>query len=390
MRIVHIITRLIRGGADENTLLSCNAQAEMGHEVHLIYGAEASGAMLNRLHPSVRPHQVHALRRAVTPLADAWATCATAALLRDIRPQIVHTHTSKAGAIGRIAARIARIPGVVHGIHILPFVNVGRTAHLAYLTAERLLAPVTDAFVDVSHGMMDTAIEHGIGAAPKHTVIPSGMDLAQFRDARPIPVSEIAAAFECSESEASTLKLLVMVAALEPRKRVIEFLDVVAHLVEIEPRAALAILGEGHERDAIADRIRGLGLQRRVALPGFRTDVERWVTRADVCVLASEREGLPRAVVQYVLAGRPVVVTNLPGIDAVVTHGENGFLVAADRLEDMLTPIVRILTDAELAASMSERARAVDLSPWSTGHMVARLEDVYRSALTRRDAVARA
>jgi glycosyltransferase involved in cell wall biosynthesis len=379
MRIAHIITRLIRGGADENTLLSCNGQAEKGHEVHLIYGAEASAAMVSRLHPDVHRHQIQALLRPLTPLNDAWAACKTAALLRRIRPQIVHTHTSKAGAIGRVAARFASIPGVVHGIHILPFLNVGRAEQFAYLAAERLLAPVTDAFVNVSQGMMDTALENGIGPGLKHVVVPSGMDIERFRESAPVTDQEVGEAF--GRRDASTLKLLVMVAALEPRKRVKEFLSVLASVAAVDPRVALAVLGEGPDHDAIEARARELGIGDRVALLGFRNDVERWVARADVCVLASEREGLPRAVVQYVLAGRPTVATSLPGLDAVVRHGRSGFLVPTDRLPEMVAPISALLADPALALSMSREARSIDLSRWSTRHMVDRLEDVYRSVL---------
>ena len=383
MRIAHIITRLIRGGADENTLLSCNGQAEMGHEVHLIYGLEASDAMVQRLHPAVIPHQIRALRRPLAPIGDAWATFATTTLLRQIKPQIVHTHTSKAGAIGRMAARMASTPGVVHGIHILPFVNVGRAEHLAYLTAERLLAPVTHAFVNVSHGMMETALANGIGPAPKHNVVPSGMDLTQFTEATPIGDDEIASAFECSIEKASGLKLLVMIAALEPRKRVMEFLDVFARVVKSEPAAVLAVLGEGRDRNAVLAQVRNLGLGGKVALPGFRTDVERWVARADVCVLASEREGLPRAVVQYVLAGRPVVATALPGLEEIVKSGVSGFLVPTDHLDQMAKPICTLLHEPILADSMSREAKSIDLSRWSTRHMVDCLEGIYRSVLAR-------
>ena len=320
MRIVHIITRLIRGGADENTLLSCNGQAEMGHEVHLIYGAEVSTAMLSRLHPGVRPHQIRALRRPVTPLADVRATFATTTLLRQIRPHVVHTHTSKAGAIGRVAARIARIPAVVHGIHILPFMNVGRAGTSRLRDRGAPARP--------GHRCLR-------GRQPRHDGHRASRTASARRPGTPSSraewtshgfamrglflTSEIAGAFGCSEAEASQLKLLVMVAALEPRKRVEEFLDVFARIVaEPNPRRRWRSWVKGTSAMPSRDRIRVLGLQHRVALLGFRTDVERWVTRADVCVLTSEREGLPRAVVQYVLARRPVVVTALPGIDGVV------------------------------------------------------------------------
>jgi glycosyltransferase involved in cell wall biosynthesis len=381
LRIAHVITRLIQGGADENTLLSCNGQAALGHEVHLIFGAEASPAMVGRLHPGVRPHQVHVLGRAVAPVPDAKATWGLASLLRELRPQILHTHTSKAGAVGRVAGRLAGIPGVVHGIHILPFLNVGRMEHMGYLAAERMLAPVTDAFVSVSRGMLDSALAHGIGPERKHVVVPSGMDIDRFRQAAPVTNREVAEAFGCGPEAAAGMKLLVMVAALEPRKRVVPFLDVFAKVAAAEPRAVLAVLGEGPDRDAILSRIAALGLVDRVALLGFRTDVERWIARASVCVLSSEREGLPRAVVQYVLAARPTVATALPGLDGLIHEGRNGYLVPVDALDRMVAPITRILGDPALADAMAQASRRLDLSPWSTGHMVNRLEDVYRTVL---------
>jgi glycosyltransferase involved in cell wall biosynthesis len=383
MRIAHLITRLIQGGADENTLLSCNAQALLGHEVHLIVGAEVSSAMAGRVHPLVRWHQIGALERAIAPLGDLWAACSVTALFRRIRPQIVHTHTSKAGAIGRMAATVARVPGVVHGIHILPFINVGRAERLAYLAAERALAPVTDAFVSVSDGMSSSALAHGIGPAHKHTVVPSGMDLTRFREATPLAVSAVADTFGCAPGVADRLKLVVMVAALESRKRVAEFLDVFARVAAADPQAALVVLGEGPQREALMSRAAARGLGSRVAFPGFRTDVERWIARAHVCVLASEREGLPRAVVQYVLARRPVVSTALPGLDALVRHEVSGFLVPIDRLDLMAEPIGRLLAEPSLAAAMSDAAARIDLTPWSTSSMVSRLEDVYRSVLRR-------
>jgi glycosyltransferase involved in cell wall biosynthesis len=381
MRIAHIITRLIQGGADENTLLSCNGQAALGHEVHLIFGAETSPAMIGRLHPLVRPHQVADLGRAVAPVRDVRATASLTALLRRVKPQILHTHTSKAGVVGRVAASLAGTPGIVHGIHILPFLNVGRTERVAYLAAERLLASVTDAFVSVSRGMQELALAHGIGPARKHVVVPSGMDLDRFRQASPVSDQDLAAAFGCDPNIAARLKLVVMVAALEPRKRVALFLDAFARVVASEPRAVLAVLGEGPEQNAIRDRATALGLEDRVALLGFRTDVERWIARADLCVLSSEREGLPRAVVQYVLAARPAVVTALPGIDGLIQDGRNGFLVPVAHVDRMAQPMARVLADRPLARAMAEASRGIDLSPWSTGHMVDRLEDVYRSVL---------
>jgi glycosyltransferase involved in cell wall biosynthesis len=386
---VHVITRFVRGGADENTLLSCNAQALAGHDVHLVYGREASEAMLDHLHPLVRRHPVASLVRPFRPASDFTALLELRSLFRRLAPDVVHTHTSKAGILGRLAAWSSRVPAVVHGVHILPFLNVGRTQYLVYLGAERLLARFTDSFVNVSEAMRDIGIASRVGRSVDHVVVPSGMDVRRFRNATPVSADELAAALGGTPSEAPEPKLVLMIAALEPRKRIVEFLDVFARVASLQPMARLAILGEGPDRSRIELRIAALGLTGRVALTGFREDAERWIARADVCVLASEREGLPRAVVQYVLGGRPVVVPALPGVDVIVLDGQSGFLVDVNRLDRMAEPILRLLNDETLSQSMAARARLIDLSRWSVEHMVTALDDVYESVLARRAPVAR-
>ena len=380
--ITHIITRMIRGGADENTLLSCNHQARLGHEVRLICGREYSTAILERLDPAVSVEVLSSLVRELDPRRDLRAVLDLTRSLRSTRPHVVHTHTSKAGIIGRVAARLAGVPAIVHGVHIQPFLNVGRLQRLAYLGAERAVAAVTDAFVDVSEGIRDAGLAHRVGRPDRHVVIPSGMDLDRFVDAQPVAAGEIQAAFARPTPMPEDGQLLVMVAALEVRKRVLEFLDVMATIHSHRPNVFLVVLGEGNERGRILDRAEALGMADRVALLGYRDDVERWIAAADVCVFASEREGLPRAVVQYVLAGRPVVATALPGIERVVRHGISGLLVPPDRLPLMAPAIERLLDHPRVAASFRQAALALDLSSWSVDRMVDQLDDVYAHVLT--------
>lgn len=382
MRIAHVITRFIRGGADENTLYACNAQATAGHDVVLIFGADCSAEMRARLHPSVGQVLVPSLVREIDPLNDARALVALAQALQRAKPDIVHTHTSKAGVLGRIAAFLIDAPAVVHGVHIVPFVNVGRAERLVYLTLERLLAPLTDAFVDVSGEMRDLCISSAVGSAPSHSVIPSGMDVARFRGAAPVEAGEIEAVF--GQSPEARHKLVVIAAALEARKRIVEFLPVFARIAREDPAARLAILGEGVERARAEAEIRRLGLEGKAGLLGFRQDVERWLAAADVCVFASEHEGLPRAVVQYVLAARPVVTTNLPGIGRVVHDGKNGFITEARDLAAMAEPILRLLREPGLRARCAAYSSRLNLSAWSVENMMASLNEVYRDAADER------
>ncbi|MGD9968172.1 MAG: glycosyltransferase [Hyphomonadaceae bacterium] len=377
--VVHVITRFVRGGADENTLLSCNAQAEAGHSVVLVFGGDNSAEMRARLDRRVLQICLPALVRRVDPVRDARALLGLLSLFAELKPDIVHTHTSKAGILGRLAGHFAGAGAVVHGVHILPFVNVGRIPHAAYLTMERLLDPLTDAFIDVSDDLRDTCVHARVGAASAHTVIPSGMEIERFRCAEPVSPDELARTF--AWRGAAPPRLVVMAAALEPRKRVVEFIRAFKRVVRTHPNALLALLGEGIERLRALDQIDALGLSHNVRLLGFRDDVERWIAAADVCVLASEREGLPRAVVQYVLAARPVVVSALPGIGAILSHGRNGFITDGDDVGEMAAPISRLLSEPALALAFEAYSRRLNLSAWSVQNMTAELEQVYERVL---------
>lgn len=375
MNIVHVITRFVRGGADENTLITCNAQVAGGDRVHLVHGAEFSAEMIARLDPRVEVHEVPALARPVRPVGDLAALLALVRLMAALKPDIVHTHTSKAGALGRVAAWITGAPMVVHGVHILPFDNVPPLEKLAYLSLERALAPITHAFVNVSEGMQAMGLRHGVGRAERHFVVPSGMDVGLFRNAR---------AFSPAEREArlgpdATGPLLVFTAALEPRKRQHEFLDVFAAVRARIGDARLVLLGEGHDEARLRRRAGMLGLDGAVHFAGYSDEVHRWIASAAVCVFASEREGLPRAVIQYVLGGRPVVATRLPGIEVAVVDGEGGRLVDVDRMAHMVDPIVAILSDPGLAGRMAGAAQARDLSRWDQTTMASQLQAVYRN-----------
>jgi glycosyltransferase involved in cell wall biosynthesis len=206
------------------------------------------------------------------------------------------------------------------------------------------------------------------------------MDVERFLRAEPLDDAELRAAFSGPLPDGA--RVVLMVAALEPRKRVREFIETFAAIVRSEPAAVLVVLGDGVDRPVLEETVRRLGLEAHVALPGFRSDVERWIRRADVCVLASEREGLPRVIVQYALGGSPMVSTALPGVEAIVDDGVTGYLTPIDDVAAMAAPVLRILRDHTLAAAMRANVRALDLSRWSVSSMVDELDRVYARVLT--------
>lgn len=380
MHVCHVITRFIRGGADENTLYSCNGQAATGCRVSLVHGGNAHPQMLARLDPAVEQYRLDPLRREVSPLHDLAALGRLTALLAKLRPDIVHTHTSKTGILGRLAARLAGVPVIVHGVHILPFLSVGPVKRQCYLALEKAMVPFTDFFIDVGQAMLDESLRYGLGAPHQHRVIPSGMDTEAFVAAgssRP----DFRALLPGFDPPSAGPRFLALVSALEPRKRQYEFLDVFAALIHDVPETVLLLVGEGPDHDRLQRRAAELGLARHVVLTGFREDVAQIMALADVCLLASRREGLPRVLIQYALTGRPIIATDIPGSAEVVCHGENGFLVDAGDLAQMLPPLRRLLHDADLRAAMGESSRRRDLSRWGVGHMVTEIAQVYTEVL---------
>ena len=374
LRIAHIITRMIRGGADENTMLSCNAFAARGHEVTLLCGGEVEDEMLARAHPRVGLIRVPSLIRPIHPVADAAALIALRQHLHALRPDIIHTHTSKAGILGRAAAIRMRSSAVIHGIHILPFVNVGAAQRVVYLGLERALARATDQFVSVSAGMRDLAVAHGLGGPDRHHVVASGMDIAAFR--------RMASHARLPEpgNDNRTFTVLYL-ANFEARKQHARLVDEIALQAARFPDTTFLFAGQGREQSALQDMVQRRGLAQKIKILGYVERTSELIASADLCLYCSEREGLPRAVVQYCATGRPVVAFHLPGIEAVIRHGHNGFLCPQGDFIDLFARIRGLLDDAAARARMAANAAAVDLSEWGAERMYLRLNEIYRGAL---------
>lgn len=378
MRICHIITRLLNGGADENTILTCNQQVQLGHEILLVYGNESHSEILDKVDPQVKTLQLLDLRRAVNPFLDIKATFEILRVLRDFQPEVLHTHTSKAGILGRICGRIINVPLIIHGVHILPFMNVGKVQQIVYVLAERWVSRWTDHYICVSDALMRENIQYGVANRDKHSVVPSGMDIQRYKEAKKMQwdelIADLPAASKCNKS-------IVYVGALETRKRQFELLKIFKEINMQHPDAFLVLVGGGKDYDRIKERIAMLNLESNVFLTGFRDDVELFIKSSDICVLASEREGLARVLVQYGLAGRPIVTTQLPGVEVVVRHNKNGYIVPADSLDKMVDPICSLLADDEKREHFSRASSQIDFTEWSVEKMVRSIELIYKEIL---------
>jgi glycosyltransferase involved in cell wall biosynthesis len=338
MKIVHVITRLIIGGAQENTLLTCLEQSRLGHEVTLLTGPPLGpeGSLLDaaRAMP-LRTVLVPPLRRAVRPWHDLPAYGDLLKHFRDIHPDVVHTHSSKAGILGRRAARAAGVPCIVHTIHGLAFdAYQGLLANWAYRAAERRAARWSDRLIAVCADMADRAAAAGLAPTPSTAgcragsrtidVVYSAMDLDRFRAAEGRR-GEVRSRWAVRPDDFVFIKI----ARLFHLKGHAFVLPAFAEVARRCPRAVLVLAGEGVLRPHLEAEVRRLGVADRVRFLGLvpPQDVPGLLWAADAVVHAGLREGLARVLPEAGVCRRPVISYNIGGAREVVRDGENGYLL---------------------------------------------------------------
>ncbi|MEI9409803.1 glycosyltransferase [Mesorhizobium salmacidum] len=378
MKIVHVLTRLLRAGSEENTLACCLAQARHGHEVLLVHGQEYDAGLRASVAGAIRVVTLEKLINSISPSRDISAFGQLTRLLRDWQPDIVHTHQSKAGIVGRLAAKEANVRCIVHGVHILPFVHVGNAQRLMFLAAERLAAKVTRAFIDVSQAMRDICIANHLGSPDQHHVVHSGFDLTRFANAQWPQEPHLLLGTAAGEPKPP---VILMLAALEPRKRHVEFIEAFGQVVDRIPNVRLILAGEGPTRSAVEAAIERSPFANNVRMIGYHCEPERLISLADVCVLTSMREGLPRVVMQYLAGGRASVVSHLPGVEEVVKHGVNGIVTPAEDVGAAAAAIADLLQNERYRAQLAASAKFTDLSSWGMDAMCDRVESIYQSVL---------
>ena len=425
MRILHVSTRLILGGSQENTVLSCEGQARLGHEVHLafgpIYGPE--GSLLERVERfrtgdgrAIATHTVPSLVREVHPAKDRAAYRELVALIERLKPDIVHTHSSKAGILGRAAAYAVRArarrdpsprPGIVHTIHGPPFMPVeggvlarakGRAVNHAYTLAERFAARRSDVIVSVADAMTRQFLARGIGRAGQYVTVRSGMDVDQF-----LPDADAAKAAAERSARRAALGVepgdvvIGTVARLAQHKGHDDLLDALAADLRAQPTWTLLWVGDGWWRERLVAKARGLGLSvRELDRPGVASPprasviltglvpperVPGLVRAMDVLAHPSYREGLPRTVPQALLAGVAPVAYDVDGTGEVCVDGKTGRLVRAGVLTALRAAVAALASDPAERTRLAAAGQALCREAFSAEGMVAGLEGVYGRAL---------
>lgn len=385
MKIVHVITRMIVGGAQENTLLSAEGQARIeGNEVLLITGSETGteGDLLAGYDGPVRVVHMPELMRAVHPVLDVKATIALRRIFREERPDVVHTHSSKAGVVGRVAAKAARVPLVFHTLHSLVFHDyqpwyLNRSLRIV----KRGMVPFTDHYASVSDNIRVRALAAGIGKPEQHSTVYSGFQTDAFIEAL-LPRDEAKAALGLP-----TDRFVVgVVGRLFELKGHDQILRAAPLLVREAPETLFAFVGSGPLEDELRREISRLGLDDHFTFTGRLPFSEMPVAFSafDALAHASLREGLARVIPQAVLAGAPVVCYDLDGSSEVVHDEVNGYLVPPLDHRALADRLALLAHDPELRTRLGGATRDDVAHRFSATTMATHLDRLYRDLLAAR------
>lgn len=385
IKVCHVITRMIVGGAQENTLYSVTGLADTGgYEVTLVTGPEtgSEGDLLGDADPSLAITRVPHLVRSIRPLSDARALHELHRCFQAVRPDIVHTHSSKAGVLGRAAARSARVPLVVHTLHSLVFHDFQpSTVRSSYRMIKRALVPLTDCYVSVSDDIRTRAIAAGIGQPDRHVTVRSGFPTDEF-------VSKLVPrrAARSQLGLPSDRVIIGVVGRLFPLKGHEDILRAGREVVGSCPDVLFAFVGSGPLRERLETSAREMGIADHVRFVGRvpPSDMPVVYSALDILAHASLREGLARVLPQAVLAGVPVVVYDLDGASEVIGDGVNGYLVRPRDTDGLAERLATLAKDAGLRAHLGGVGAAEIRRAFSVDQMVADLDSLYQRLLVER------
>jgi glycosyltransferase involved in cell wall biosynthesis len=383
MKILHAIARLNVGGAALSVLELAAGQRRRGHDVVVVAGTvppgeESMAYVGDELGVDVL--RVAALRREVSPRHDAAATAELWRILRGREVDVLHTHTSKAGATGRTAALFAarrRPQAVVHTYH--GHVLSGYFSHRqerVFRLIERTLAHATNALVAVSADVRDDLVRYGVAPPEKIVVVPYGFDLDARVDVRPETRARLRAEIDADDGTF----VVGFVGRLTGIKRP---LDLVRTIAAVDSQSLLVVAGDGEDRRAAEVLAAKLGIADRCRFLGYTRAAPAWYGAFDALLLTSANEGAPVVAIEALAAGRPVVATDVGGTKTVVDDGETGFLAPAGDVRALAGHLDRLARDGDLRARMGEVGARRMRERFSTERMVDDVERLYANLVGR-------
>ena len=373
-KIVHIITKLELGGAQDNTITTCRFLNKEKYKVYLLSG---KGGILDNEVKDLNTIFIKELVREINPFYDFITLFKIYKILKKISPDIVHTHSSKAGILGRWASYFLKISSkkdlkIIHTFHGFGFTpSQGFFIRNFFVFLEKVTGKISDVLIFVSEENLKKAKKLKIGDFKKYNLIHSGIHLDRF---------DIEVDVDKKKEEFGIEKdffVVGMVACFKKQKNVLTFIDVAKEIKKEFEKVKFVIVGDGVLRKEIEKKIKEYSLKDSFILTGWRRDVNEIIKIFDVSVLTSLWEGLPRFIIESFYCGIPVVASKVDGNIDVVKDGENGFLIEPFDVNGYREKILYLLRNPDVRKKMGERGREIVNGDFDIRVMVKRIEDLY-------------
>ena len=386
IRVLHIITRLILGGAQENTILTVwglnksdcfevelATGPPIGPEGSLIKEAEKKGIKL-----TIVPH----MRREINFFRDFLAFIELYLLIKKGKYTIVHTHSSKAGILGRIVAKIAGVKIIIHTVHGLPFFEYqNRFLNYVYILCERFTALFTDRLISVCDAMARKAVGAGVAKEDKFRTIYSGIELNHYLS------SDISIAKKQKELNLDPdVPVVGNISRFFDLKGHNYLLEAASRVLEAFPETKFLLVGDGILRERLIRQAEDLKIRDNIIFTGLveRREVPKLISVMDVVVHTSLREGLPRVLPEALAMAKPVVAFEIDGIAEIIKDGMNGYLIPPRDSTKLANSIIYLLKDRERARRMGEAGRGMVDPAFDLEVMLKRISEVYKELIQER------
>jgi glycosyltransferase involved in cell wall biosynthesis len=377
-KVLHIITKLEFGGAQSNTIYTVSHLNSALFDAKLVSGpggildGQVAGSIIYAKH----------LARSIRPVDDFRALLELRNIILAHAPLIVHTHSSKAGILGRLAARSAGVAVIVHTFHGFGFHERQHPLKKRFfIFLEKFCALFSDALIFVSDANMEYARDHGLCGRDICSIIRSGIPLKNY----PARCDRAAKRRELGVPQDALL--ILSIGNLKPQKNPAHFIAAAKRLAGSHKKAVFMLVGGGEGLQAARDQAKEADLEQRLLFPGWRRDTAEILAAADIFALTSLWEGLPRSLVEAIRTGLPSVCYKTDGVADLLYDGTNGYAVEPGDLDTFCLRLKELIEDPALRAEMAAKAAGADLAEFDIDHMVRRQEELYAELLKKKRTV---
>lgn len=374
--VMHLITRLIVGGAQENTLYTAALLDPARYKVQVISGAQtgSEGSLIEEARQQGIPLGIlPELVRQISPLKDLQALIKLYRLLQREPYQVLHTHSSKAGILGRLAGHLAGTPVIIHTVHGWSFHDyMSPWLQKTYILLERWMAHYTQALVAVSQKDIDKGLQAGIGRPDQYHLIRSAIPIEQF-DASLFDRGKIRQALGIPEQAV----VIGFVGRFSPQKNPLDWVRVAKQVGQNQKDVFFLMVGDGPLRDQVEAQLLQAGIRDRTVLTGLRRDIPALLACMDMFMHTSLWEGLPRAIVQALCIELPVLAYSADGVQEIIQNGENGYIFQPGEVKKMAEVCEHLVQHPELRKALGQRGRERVMQEFDLQKMIAQISALY-------------